>query len=361
MAEQFAFRNPKLVEEDLAVYDVRQKPFDLYGLYRPEEPGLFKRMPASVGENVSKRVKLLYTNTAGARIRFKTDSTIIAIGAVYPPMDFASAGTAARAPIGAFCFDMYVDGMYRQAMQPVKHGRCGSVVYFDLEDGHYESCATFGEQKLREITLNFPSFVNISEVYIGLKKDAQVLPGKPYVNEKPIVFYGSSITQGACASRPGNTYQNVLSRRLNFDYINLGFAGSCKAEDIIVDYVGTLDMSVMVFDYDHNASNPKQLKNTHLRALRRLRAALPNIPFVLMTRPDEDRGEEDTLQRLEIVKESYEALLKDGCGPVHLVDGHAIYHSHDTEMMTIDGTHPTDLGFYCMAEALEPVLAQYMK
>ena len=120
-------------------------------------------------------------------------------------------------------------------------------------------------------------------------------------------------------------------------------------------------MSVMVFDYDHNASNPKQLKNTHLRALRRLRAALPNIPFVLMTRPDEDRGEEDTLQRLEIVKESYEALLKDGCGPVHLVDGHAIYHSHDTEMMTIDGTHPTDLGFYCMAEALEPVLAQYMK
>ena len=361
MAEQFAFRNPKLAGEDLAVYDVRQKPFDLYGLYRPEEPGLFKRMPASVGENVSKRVKLLYTNTAGARIRFKTDSTVIAVGAVYPPMDFASAGTAARAPIGAFCFDLYVDGMYRQAMQPLKHGRCGSVVYFDLEDGHYESCATFGEQKLREITLNFPSFVNISEVYIGLKKDAQVLPGKPYVNEKPIVFYGSSITQGACASRPGNTYQNVLSRRLNFDYVNLGFAGSCKAEDIIVDYVGTLDMSVMVFDYDHNASNPKQLKNTHLRALRRLRAALPDVPFVLMSRPDEDRGEEDTLQRLEIVKESYETLQKDGYGPVHLVDGHAIYHSHDTEMMTIDGTHPTDLGFYCMAEALEPVLAQYMK
>ena len=106
MAEQFAFRNPKLLAEDLAIYDVRQKPFDLYGLYKPEEPGLFKRVPASIGENVSKRVRLLYTNTAGARVRFKTDSTVIAVGAVYPPMDFASAGTAARAPIGAVCFDM---------------------------------------------------------------------------------------------------------------------------------------------------------------------------------------------------------------------------------------------------------------
>lgn len=265
-----------------------------------------------------------------------------------------------KVPVGSTCFDLYVDGKYRQSMLPTKTTRLGNIGVYDLEDGHYESCAIFGEKKLREITLNFPSYADVSEVYIGLKQDAVLLPGKPYVNEKPIVFYGSSITQGACASRPGNTYQNVLSRRLNFDYINLGFAGSCKAEDIIVDYIGTLDMSVMVFDYDHNASNPRQLKNTHLRALRRLRAALPDIPFVLMTRPDEDRGEEDTLQRLEIVKESYQALLQDGCGPVYLVDGHAIYHSHDSEMMTVDGTHPTDLGFYCMAQALEPVLAQLL-
>ena len=359
MTEQFAFRSPKILAEELTIYDARQKPFDLYGLYKPEEPGLFKRMPASIGENVSKNVSVLYTNTAGARLRFTTDSTFIAIGATYASKG-VHPGAILKVPIGGLCFDMYVDGKFHQPMQPIKQTRRGCVTSFDIEDGRFESCAGFGEKRMREITLNFPSFVNISEVYIGLKQDATLLPGKPYVNEKPIVFYGSSITQGACASRPGNTYQNVLSRRLNFDYINLGFAGSCKAEDILVDYIGTMDMSVMVFDYDHNASNPKQLADTHLRALRRLRAALPNIPFVLMTRPDEDRGEGDTLQRLEIVRESYQALLNDGCGPVELVNGHDIYHSHDSEMMTIDGTHPTDFGFYCMAEALEPVLAKYL-
>ena len=360
MAEQFTFCSPKILAEDLTVLDGRQKPFNLYGLYKPEEPGLFKRVPASIGENVSKRVRLLYTNTAGARLRFTTDSTVIAVGAVFPPMTSPSLGAIPVAPVGSVCFDLYLDGKYKQVMRPDKYAQHGSVLCFDLEDGHFESVCTFKEKRMREITLNFPSFVNISEIYIGLKKDAQVLPGKPYVNKQPIVFYGSSITQGACASRPGNIYENILSRRLNCDYINLGFAGSCKAEDIIIDYICGLDMSVMVFDYDHNASNPKQLADTHLRALRRLRVAHPDIPFVLMTRPNQDRGEEDSLRRLEIIKKSYEALLEDGCGPVYFVNGQDIYHSHDSEMMTIDGTHPTDLGFYCIAEALEPILAQLL-
>lgn len=360
MAEKFVFKNPKIVALNPVIYNVREKPFDLYGLCKPEEPGLFKRLPREVAVNTSPKVALLYANTTGARIRFTTDSAFVAVGAIYPPMEFRSPMSAACSAFGAFSFDMYVEGKYCGVLRPSTYVQRGSVVSIDIPDGQYEANRTFGEKKLRQITLNFPTFVNISEVYIGLEEGCALLPGQPYVNEKPVVFYGSSITQGACASHPGNIYENILSRRLNFDYINLGFAGSCKAEDTIIDYICTLDMCMMVFDYDHNASNPEQLENTHLPALRKLRAAHPDIPFVLMTRPNQDRGEEDSLQRLAVVEKSYQALLEDGCGPVHLINGQDIFHSHDSEMMTIDGTHPTDFGFYCMAEALEPVLAQYL-
>lgn len=360
MAEKFVFKNPKIVEQNVVLYDVREKPIDLYGLYKPEIPGVFKRIPTEVAENTSVKVSKLYTNTAGARIRFTTDSTFIAIGATYPGTVFTSPKTSALTPGAAICFDMYVDGKYSRVLYPDGIVATNSAVAFEIPDGQYEAHISFGVAKMRQITINFPTYVNVSEVYIGIKEEATLLSGQKYVNDKPVVFYGSSITQGACASHAGNIYQNILSRRLNFDYTDLGFAGSCKAEDTIIDYICTLDMCMMVFDYDHNASNPEQLENTHLPALRKLRAAHPDIPFVLMTRPNQDRGEEDSLQRLAVVEKSYQALLEDGCGPVHLINGQDIFHSHDSEMMTIDGTHPTDFGFYCMAEALEPVLAQYL-
>jgi hypothetical protein len=355
----FVFHSAQIAEKELTIRDARYSPFAIHGLYKPEEPGLFKRMPQDVAENTSKRVRLLYNNTAGARLRFATDATCIAVGAIYPPMEFPSARTAAFACAGAFSFDMYADGKYCRVLWPEKVVQNGSVVSFDLSDGQYEAFITFGEKKMRQITLNFPSFVNISQLYIGLTPDARLEPARAYRNEKPVVFYGSSITQGACASHPGNIYQNILSRKLDIDYINLGFASGCKAEDTIIDYLCGLEMSMMVFDYDHNAKSPEFLRDTHLPALRKLRAAHPDIPFILISRPNIDAGVADTLRRVEVIEESYRALQADGCGPVHFVNGYEIFQSHDSEMMTIDGTHPTDLGFYCMAEAIYDVMQPY--
>lgn len=359
MERTFVFTHPKVMRDDLVVYNARNHPFGLYGLYQPEQQGLLRRMPREVAEKTSKRVNLLHTNTAGARLRFMTDSAYIAVGAIYPPMEFPSARTAAFAAAGAFCFDLYADGKYCRVLWPEDVIQRDSVVSFDIPDGQYEAVFDFGEKKLRQITLNFPSFVNISDVYIGLEKGAVLAQGQAYVNEKPVVFYGSSITQGACASHPGNIYQNILSRKLNFDYVNLGFASAARAEDAVIDYICTMDMCMLVFDYDHNAKSPEFLESTHLPALRKLRAAHPDIPFILMSRPDQDTGEEDTLRRIGVIERSYQALQAESNAPVHFVNGQQIFYSHDSEMMTIDGTHPTDLGFYCMAQALYGVMKQY--
>ena len=357
--QEFVFTQPGLIHENMAVYNGRKAPFRLYGLYKPEEPGIFRRTPQEVAENTSKRVNFLHTNTAGARLRFATDSSYISVGAILPPTEFTSPRNPAFVGGNAYCFDLYVDGEHCRILWPETLLRRENAVSFDFPEGKYEAGVTFSQKKVRQITLCFPTFINISDVFIGVEKDCILTAPTEYRNEKPVVFYGSSITQGACASRSGNTYENILSRKLHFDYLNLGFAGACKAEPAIIDYICTLETPLLVFDYDHNARSVEFLEQTHLPALRKLRAAHPDIPFVVMSRPDQDTGETDTIRRAQLIEENCRILQQESNAPVHFVNGIDIFHSHDKDMMTIDGTHPTDLGFYCMAQALYKVLEQY--
>lgn len=145
------------------------------------------------------------------------------------------------------------------------------------------------------------------------------------------------------------------------DYVNLGFTGSARAEDAIIDYISSLDMSVFVFDYDHNAPTPEDLRKTHYPALKKFREAQPDTPIIMLSRPNQCGGKKGAEERVQIIKESYQRLLDKGDKNVHFINGQDIFYSHDSEMMTVDDTHPTDLGFYCMAEAIEKVLKIYIR
>ena len=101
-------------------------------------------------------------------------------------------------------------------------------------------------------------------IYIGLQKGAKIEKCEDYKYEKPVVYYGSSITQGGCASRPGMAYTNILTRELNVDHINLGFSGSARGEDAIAEYISGLDMSVFVY-----AQHNKEEHGTHVVLLAR--------------------------------------------------------------------------------------------
>ena len=355
----FSFSSESISKLSPTVFNARRAPFRIHGLYKPEEEGAFRRMPTEIAEATNSGVKLLHKNTAGARVRFATDSSFIAVGAYYPPMEFHSKGSFALSGLGAFCFDLYADGRHAGVLQPECLSANENQAFFGIKDGHYEAFANFGAKRMREITLFFPSFVNVEEIFIGLEGNATIAEASPYKNEKPVVIYGSSITQGACASRAGNTYPNILSRRHGFDFINLGFAASAFAESAVIDYLCSLDASLLVFDYDHNSPNPDFLRRTHLPALKKLRAAHPDIPFILLSRPNLSGGEAQALERIAVIKESLHELENDGCGPVHFVNGNEIFKSLDSEMMTADGTHPTDLGFYAMAAALDGIFSLY--
>ena len=243
----------KTIHKDgLMFYNVKEPPFDLYGFYSANKNELFKRLPDNIARQTSQGVATLYTNTSGGRVRFGTDSKKIAIIAKLPDVCYKP-----HMPLSCIMgFDLY---------------SCNNSTYsyvktfippFDTISG-YESYYEFPDAKMRDLTLNFPLYNNVSELYIGIDDKGSIYPGKHYSNTKPVVYYGSSITQGACASRPGNCYANILMREFDIDFINLGFAGSAKGEECISKYIADMEMSCFVLDYDYNAPSPEHLQNTH--------------------------------------------------------------------------------------------------
>ena len=330
---------------DMDFYDIMDAPFEIYGVYYSEEDGRFARMPKSDAIKVNEGVNFLRTQTAGGRIRFRCNSDEYAI-ITKQPYCHKSAMMSSEITAG---FDIYVDGVYNRTFSP------GNVE----ENGGYQARLTMErhQDKMSDILIHMPPYGDVSGVLVGVKKGSKIEKPTPYNDMKPIVFYGSSITQGAVASRPGNIYQNILSRRLNFDYINLGFAGNCKAEPEMADYINTLDMSVFVFDYDHNAKTPADLKATHEPFFKMIREKNPDLPIVLMSRPLYLLNEPEK-ERLAHIKDVYERARKSGDENVYFVDGSKTAENYGKHDATVDGVHPNDLGFYGIAEKLEIVLKE---
>ena len=217
--------------------------------------------------------------------------------------------------------------------------------------------ATYGtDGEMADFTLHLPTNGKVFKLYIGLTPDSDVESPTPYKYEKPVVFYGSSITQGSCASRPANIYEAVVSRHLDTDFVNLGFGGSCLGEDAVVNYIAGLDMSVFVCDFDHNAPSAEYLKEKHLPIYRTVRAKHPDLPIVFVTAPNIMPDYTWHIPRREVIRKTYETAIAEGDSNVYFIDGETFFDIEDRDMCTVDTCHPNDLGMYLMAKKMIPVL-----
>lgn len=328
----------KIDKNDIKFYKINEAPFKVYGVFK--ENGKYRRMPESVAKSVSEGVYSLHTNTAGGRVRFKTDSQYIAIHAEIDGIN----RTPHFSLTGMASFDLYVDNDYKRTFIPP----------YEVESEFESVVDCFPSNEMREITINFPLYSNVNNLYIGLQNTACVEEGAPYKNDKPIVYYGSSITQGGCASRPGMSYQAIVSRTFNYDYINLGFSGNAKAEDEMIEYIKNLDMSIFVYDYDHNAPSVQHLEKTHEKMFKAIREKNPLLPVIMMSRPKHFLNEEEKIRR-KIIETTYLNAVSAGDENVYFIDGEAL-----TELCkdsgTVDNCHPTDFGFASMAKALTEVV-----
>lgn len=340
MKEKFE-KISELEKSDVVFHAVHDGPFRVYGLFYRD--GKYRRLPEEVAKTGHETVLEHHACTAGGRLRFKTDSAYVAIAARLPNVGkmahFAMTGSAG--------FDLYVKqggvDKYVCSLRPSFYITDSLVRMFE-----------FDSREMREITIHFPLYSEVSELYVGLQESATVETAPSYAYEKPVVYYGHSITQGGCASRPGNAYSNILSRRLNVDHVNLGFSGGGRGEQTIADYIAELDMQVLVMDYDHNAPNAQHLQDTHEQMFKTIRAKHPTLPVIMMTSTTMPRFSDDRARRREIIRNTYLHAKESGDENVYFWDGSQFDAYHD--YATVDGSHPNDYGFVVIADLLEPLL-----
>ncbi len=327
---------------DVAWMRATDAPLRIHGL-AVVEGEKFWRLPEYLIDNVNEGVCTLARHTAGGRIRFRTDSPYIA----YRAKSFGG-GQMPHMPLtGSNGTDLFVDGVSYTTFRPNS-----------AREQWFEGVADMRSAGMHDIELNLGLYNGYTEIYVGVQAGSSVEAPRPYTVEKPVVFYGSSITQGGCASKPGSCYTAFVARWLDADHINLGFSGSGKGEVNMAEYIASLDMSAFVLDYDHNAPDAEHLKKTHYRFYEIVRKAQKDLPMIMVSRPDTDRSPDDADRRREIILSTYLTARANGDRKVWFVDGRTLFGGRDRDCCTMDSTHPNDLGFYRMAEAIYPVVKE---
>lgn len=334
--------------ENITFYDVRKAPFTLHGLYHPEDGSIFKRIPEDVASNTNPNVaKELYRVTSGGRVRFATDSDTLVVRVTRLPDQVGL--THDSHP--QFGFDLYVKTplgarfLGSAVPQPIEKGSAVCEHVFKLPEGK------------KELTLYLPTTGGVADLSLGIAENAAVWEHTPYTYQKPILFYGSSITQGIAASRSGKTYPAMISRRFDLDFINLGFAGSCLGEEAICRHMAEREMGAFVSDYDHNRSCAERLETNHYQVYEIIREKHPDIPYYMISRPDFCYNKKD-FDRRAVVMESYLRAWRGGDRNVYFIDGSAFFaDTPDIMEYTLDACHPTDEGFQRMANLVGTVFA----
>ena len=325
----------------MTTYDIHSAPFSVYGLKYGERG--FYRMDTEVADIVSDGVRVLNFNTSGGCLRFRTDSERIILTATLPDLCLMN-----HMPLtGSSSFAIYCDGEFSGVF------RAPSVKEYE---GTWSSELHLPKGE-KDVMILFPLYNNVKELYIALEDTATASEGDKFEPCLPVVFYGSSITQGGCASHPGNAYTNMIMRELNREIINLGFSGSCLAEKPVSDYIGGLPMSLLVYDYDHNAPTSAFLEATHERFFREFRAYQPHTPVLMISVADGCFGKEEIIKRREIIRRTYENARADGDKNVYFLDGQRFYEEIGLRNATVDTCHPNDLGFY----AFYKNISEFMK
>ena len=197
----------------------------------------------------------------------------------------------------------------------------------------------------------------VKNVYIGLEKDSTVGEGKPYDIDTPVVFYGSSKTQGGYISRPGNAHPAILSRRLGFDFLNFGFAGGAHGDDAVIAYISSLDMSAFVCDYERDVTSEEYLA-THKKIYEKIREKHPTLPYIIATstEPNIFESDESKASKKAIALDTYRYALSQGDKNVYFSDGDAIFKNGSfVDCYTVDGINITDSASVKLAQMYESI------
>jgi hypothetical protein len=337
----------KAVEPSLTWHDVTQWGVEGRAFGDMSRERWFDRFPSAAEGKVTDAVWRLSRDSAGMMVRFKTDAKMIWADYTLRTERLAGANMTA---IGASGIDLYArdeTGKWRWVgvTRPDK-----KVVRQQIIDGLAPG--------FREYAAYLPLYNGVENLSLGVPPGAKFEPLAPR-SEKPIVFYGTSITHGASASRPGMVHTAILGRRFDRPVINLGFSGNGRMDAAVGDLLVRIDAAAYVIDCLPNM-NAAQVREKCIPLVRQLRAARPDTPIVLVEDRRNtnswilpERNQHHTANHAAL-RESFAALQKEGVKVLFYLGGDDLL-GHDAEAAT-DGSHPSDYGFVRQADLFEPVL-----
>jgi hypothetical protein len=336
----------KAAAVDLVWHDVTKWGVEGRILPDQERKRWFDRLPASAEGKVTSAVWNLSRDSAGMMVRFKTDATAIH---VHYKVSKTNLGQPHMPATGVSGVDLYArdkDGKWKWVFvtKPTTQEMKVEIIK-GLAPGE------------REYAAYLPLYNGVEFLSIGVEKGSKFEGLAP--RQKPVVFYGTSITHGACASRPGMVHTGILGRKLDMPVVNLGFSGNGRMDKAVGDYLVQVDAAAYVIDCLPNMG-PADVAAKCVPLVKQLRAAKPETPIILV---EDRRNTNDWIilarqkhhtDNHAALKVAYETLLKEGVKGLSYIPGDHLY-GDDAEGAT-DASHASDLGFMRQAEIFEPVL-----
>ena len=306
----------------------------------------FGRFPHKAEKLVRSAVWNLSKNSAGLGIRFRTDAKTITIRY---QVDGRLAMNHMPAT-GVSGVDLYVKSEEKWLW-------CrGGYQFKDTIQYHFTMNGL--PKKVYEYQVLLPLYNTVKNLKIGIP-DGHIFEFIAPRKEKPIVVYGTSIAQGGCASRPGMAWTNILSRKMDYPIINLGFSGNGRLETEVIDLLTEIDASVYILDClpnlsPHGESAKEDIQKRIQKSVTTLFKKRPHALILLVEHAGYSDGlvdskRKNTYETLNSwTKETYEELKKTGFNNLYLLTKEEIGLTNDA---FVDGTHPTDLGMQQYAEA----------
>ncbi len=273
-------------------------------------------------------------NTSGCFLRFKTDSDKVIIKAhVRRKYDFT------RLTLNnSSGFDVYeVDDNGNYYHKNIIASKTGFNIFAEQ----------FLHDKNKEIHIYFPVSNEIIDVYIGSKSP---LVATETVKEPPIIFYGNSITQGGSATRSGNAFCNIVSRKLNNEIYNMSVSTCCKGFTSVAKYMGMFNARAIVVDYTRNATNIQSFENSYENFYNTLRKYHINTKIILM---DTSNFNDDInyMKFDDVVYRTYQKAVEAGHN-TYLLKQKELFEQDEWDLVTVDGIHYTDYGMFKLADAI---------
>ena len=311
----------------------------------------YDRLPSGVTESVNAGVRDMKHHTTGLQFRFATGSHRLVFKWVPRNAGLAMDHMPASGMSG---IDVYRFDQDKGCWLYVKTGRITSSdgATLDIPWTPGTPCI-----------VNLPLYNGIREFSLGVEPDAAVtaLPPRRSGIEKPVVFYGTSITHGGCASRPGLSFVNIIGHDLDIPVVNLGFSGSGCMEYEMSEHMARIDASCYVLDCLWNmgmsADSPRSGRNVdenYEPFIRNLRAKRPDVPIIMAGQCDVYCG--TVTVKEQFTKDLYERLIEEGWTNLHFLPKEGMF-ADDLEG-TVDGCHPNDHGMLALAKSYGAAVAK---